>query len=319
MTIATVTVLMPVYGRSVLLAEAWHSLKQQTDPDWQLLIADDGSDDLTASWIAAEPAVDSRTTWRRRSQNLGLFENLNSALNTLSPNCWVLLLCSDDRLLPNAISSIKSLLNTWPSARWVISTHLSIGSASEPKACVSAADHSRFAPKTRMIFAKEFVPLLLKYGSINGNLTGMVFTQQLWRAAGEFHSNWRHAADWEWLIRAVQQAPVLLSRDPIAEVRSHGLQLSNDNRNGGEELREVAAVQRLLLGHPLLQNESQRLNWAAHRMQFQLWNLLKQLFTCHWSGLGSGFADIQRTVGLGRCFLALISYFPQRLLSRFHG
>ena len=36
---APITILLPVYGRSALLAEAWHSLQGQSDPDWQLLIA----------------------------------------------------------------------------------------------------------------------------------------------------------------------------------------------------------------------------------------------------------------------------------------
>ena len=308
----SITILLPVYGRAELLAEAWASLQVQTDPHWQLLIADDGSDGATEAWIAAVPAKDPRTIWIRRSQNLGLFANLNSALETLAEGSWVLLLCSDDRLLPHAVATIKKLQNQWPEAPWILSTHLSIGSKGEPLANTSAVDHSQFASTTRTFRSHEFIPLLLRYGSINGNLTGMAFSVQLWREAGEFRSDWRHAADWEWLIRASEKAPVLLNREPIAEVRSHPAQLSNANRLAGDELPEVAEVQRLLLAHPTMQDERRRYKWAAHRLQFQLWNLLKQSANGHWHGVLPGFAQIHKTVGLLPALIALLAWLPQR-------
>lgn len=307
-----VTVVLPVYGRADLLAEAWQSLKLQSDPEWQLLIADDGSDDYTANWIESEPAKDCRTNWIRRKHNIGLFANLNAALDTLPIHTWVLLLCSDDRLLPHAVATIKKLQNQWPETPWILSTHLSIGSQGELLANTSALDHCRFASTTRTIRAHELIPLLLRYGSINGNLTGMAFSVQLWREAGEFRSDWRHAADWEWLIRASEKAPVLLNREPIAEVRSHPTQLSNANRLAGDELPEVAEVQRMLLAHSTMQDERRRYKWAAHRLQFQLWNLLKQSVNGHWHGVLHGFAQIHKTVGLLPALIALLAWLPQR-------
>jgi len=311
-----ITVVLPVYGRAGLLAEAWQSLKSQSDPEWQLLIADDGSDDYTANWIESEPAKDCRTNWIRRKHNIGLFANLNAALDTLPIHSWVLLLCSDDRLLPDAISNIKNLQREWPGVSWILSTHLSIDNSGKPTAATSVKDHNCFSLNTRTIAASEFIPLLLQHGSINGNLTGMAFSMQLWRDAGEFRSDWCHAADWEWLIRAVEQAPVLLSRASIAEVRSHGSQLSNKNRFSGDELREVSAVQLALINHPLLRAEPQRFSWAAHRMQFQLWNLIKQIINFHWHGVGPGLIEIQRTVGLLPCFIALLAFLPKRISGR---
>ena len=311
-----ITVVLPVYGRADLLAEAWQSLKSQSDPEWQLLIADDGSDDYTANWIESEPAKDCRTNWIRRKHNIGLFANLNAALDTLPIHSWVLLLCSDDRLLPDAISNIKNLQREWPGVSWILSTHLSIDNSGKPTAATSVKDHNCFSLNTRTIAASEFIPLLLQHGSINGNLTGMAFSMQLWRDAGEFRADWCHAADWEWLIRAVEQAPVLLSRASIAEVRSHGSQLSNKNRFSGDELREVSAVQLALINHPLLRAEPQRFSWAAHRMQFQLWNLIKQIINFHWHGVGPGLIEIQRTVGLWPCFIALLAFLPKRISGR---
>jgi glycosyltransferase involved in cell wall biosynthesis len=313
---APLTLLLPVYGRSSLLAEAWQSLQHQSDPDWLLLLADDGSDAETASWIAAEPERDLRTTWIRRDRNLGLFANLNAALNDY-PWQEVMLLCSDDRLLPHAVAQAKQMRSCWPQVGLIISSHLSIDANGMPLADVCGWHHNRVATTTTSFTSKQSLPLLLQYGSLNGNLTGMQFCRELWQAAGPFRADWRHAADWEWLMRAAEQAPLLLNREPLAEVRSHNDQLSNANRRGGEELREVAAVQQLLLAHPLLAHEPRRWRWAAHRLQFQLWNLLKQLAAFRWRGVGPGLGQIHQSVGLGRTFIALLVSLPERLQRRF--
>jgi hypothetical protein len=186
-----------------------------------------------------------------------------------------------------------------------------------PLADVCGWHHNRVATTTTSFTSKQSLPLLLQYGSLNGNLTGMQFCRELWQAAGPFRADWRHAADWEWLMRAAEQAPLLLNREPLAEVRSHNDQLSNANRRGGEELREVSAVQQLLLAHPLLAHEPRRWRWAAHRLQFQLWNLFKQLAAFRWRGVGPGLGHIHQSVGLGRTFIALLVSLPERLQRRF--
>jgi glycosyltransferase involved in cell wall biosynthesis len=78
-----------------------------------IALADDGSDAETASWIAAEPERDLRTTWIRRDHNFGLFAKLNAALNDY-PWPEVMLLCSDDRLVPHAVAQAKQMRSCWP-------------------------------------------------------------------------------------------------------------------------------------------------------------------------------------------------------------
>ena len=47
-----ISIILPVYGRSALLNAALASVYAQTDPDWRLHIADDGSDVETAQLIS---------------------------------------------------------------------------------------------------------------------------------------------------------------------------------------------------------------------------------------------------------------------------
>jgi glycosyltransferase involved in cell wall biosynthesis len=311
---APITILLPVHGRAELLGAALNSVLAQTSPAWRLRIADDGSDATTQQWLATwmeRHASAHDVRWLRRPRNLGLFANLNAAIAAEAADWW-LLLCSDDLLMPTAVDTLAATRRRWPEARLILSTFESIGPAGEPRPADSAAHHDRLSPATALIPSAGFVPALLELGSLNGNLTGMAFHSGLWHQAGPFRADWRHAADWEWLIRAAELGPVLLNRTPIARVRTHPAQLSNANRQGGHDTREVAAVVGQLRRHPLLRAEPRRHQWAAHVMQFHLWNLLKQLRHGQSGGLGSRLRAIQHAAGLMQTVGALVAWLPER-------
>jgi len=309
-----ITILLPVHGRAELLGPALESVLAQTSPAWRLLIADDGSDAPTRLWLAAwmeRHGAGHDVRWLQRPRTLGLFANLNAAIDATAA-LWWLLLCSDDLLLPTAVETLAAARERWPEAGLILSTFLSIGSAGEARPADSAAHHDRLSRDTALIPAERFVPALLELGSLNGNLSGMAFRRELWHRAGPFRADWRHAADWEWLIRAAEQGPVLLHRTPIARVRTHPAQLSNANRRSGHDGLEVAAVVGLLRQHPLLRHEPRRHQWAAHVMQFHLWNLLKQLKQGQTSASGATLGAIRRSAGLMQTGLALVAWLPER-------
>jgi GT2 family glycosyltransferase len=315
-----ITILLPVYGRADLLEPALASLLAQTSPAWRLLIADDGSDPATLRWLEGWFAQhgDGRVQWIRRPHNLGLFANLNLAISEAETD-WVLLLCSDDLLLPSAVATLAEARDRWPVAGLILSTFYSINADGRPRPADSAWHHDQVSRRTALIPPERFLPALLELGSLNGNLTGMAFSRSLWQQAGPFRDDWRHAADWEWLIRAAEQGPLLLSREPIAQVRTHPSQLSNANRTSGHELQEVAEVVAKLHHHLLLANEPRRHRWAAHVMQFHLWTLLKRLGRGDFEALRPTLGPIHRSAGLMQTGLALLAMFPQRWRSHRKG
>ena len=310
-----ITIILPVYGRSELLGPALESVLQLQDPGWQLLIADDGSDPQTQAfiqeWIDSQDQ-NSRLHWVRRAKNLGLFPNLNQAIEE-STSEWVLLLCSDDLLLPNALSRIKELRERWPAAGLILSTYESINGDGSPRPADSAWHHNQVSRETSLIAPERFVPALLQLGSLNGNLSGMTFSRAHWRSAGPFLEDWRHAADWEWLLRASENKPLVLNRVPIAQVRTHASQLSNSNRRSGHELEEIVIVVKLLREHPLLATEPRRQRWAGDVMERQLWNRIKQLPNKGPGPLLDGLAPIHMSAGLRATAMAHLRFAPQRL------
>ena len=278
------------------------------------MIADDGSDADTQafiqSWIDSQNQ-DTRVRWVRRPKNIGLFGNLNRALEE-SKSEWVLLLSSDDLLLPHAIGRIHEMCERWPNAGLILSTYESINEDGSPRPEDSAWHHDQVSPETALIPPERFVPALLQLGSLNGNLSGMAFSRSHWRAAGPFREDWRHAADWEWLLRASANQPLVLNRVQIAQIRTHASQLSNSNRRSGHEVEEVAAVVSALLSHERISQEPRRFAWAGHVLQFQLWNILKSPGTRPAASIIGGLRAIHQSAGLRQTSLELIKWLPER-------
>ena len=304
-----ITIVLPVYGRSGLLREALDSVYTQDDPEWRLLIADDGSDAQTAEFIQQQ-SVDSRVQVVRRPQNLGLFGNLNASIEEVTTP-WQLILCSDDRLEPHAIRHLKNAIATVEDVRLILSSYTSIDENGTLRTDVNGLFYDRFAPVTRLFAPSALLEPLLQYGSINGNITGLLIEQSLFRDAGPWRADWSQSADWEWLTRATRQTSVLLRREPIARVRVHAGQLSASNRKLQLETRETLELLSELLSLPKLNRQRHR-RWAAHHAQFLLWNAIKALprvgfkETVHQLGL------IQRHLGLFPTALALLITLPRR-------
>ena len=307
------TILLPVYGDSPWIDEAVESVVNQESGGWKLLIADDGSDDKTKQWIRAKlvELKDDRIEWIQRPLNLGLFKNLNHAIQEAKTD-WILLLCSDDKLHPNAIKILKQLKHSWPKTDLILSSFNSINADGSLRPADSSQHHDQLLLDTGLVRPENMVPALLRLGSLNGNLTGMAFSKEHWKRVGPFREDWRHAADWEWMIRASETKALLLNRTPIAVVRTHEQQLSVRNRKSGHECQEVAAVVSSLLKHPYLKDEPRGREWAGHVMQFQLWNLLKATRQGEWSQLAEGLNAIHISSGLRQTSLSLLLWLPER-------
>lgn len=309
-----ITIVLPVFGRPDLLQHAISSIYLQTDTDWRLHIADDGSDPQTVK-IIEQYLSDPRISYIRRSKNLGLFKNLNRTLSeTTTP--WQLLLCSDDELKPAAVSTLKAAISEYPDVRLFLSSYESIDVSGQPRWNVNSDFYDQFAPDTKL-FEKEALLLpLLKYGSINGNITGMLFHKSLFNEAGPWRADWIQAADWEWLTRSCMCTSVLVRRDPIASVRVHDRQLSVSNQRSEKEFLEVMTLLGSLVRHPYLLQYNKRYLWAAYHAQFQLWNTIKRFRYNGLSYLYRHIILIHKNIGLLVTVYSLVTLIPSRLIIR---
>ncbi|MCT1866899.1 glycosyltransferase [Dermabacter sp. p3-SID358] len=97
----TVDILFPFYGDVDFMKQAVHSVIRQTNPDWRLIVVDDGyPDDSIPGWF--ESLGDSRITYMRNEKNLGANGNYTKALGFVE-NDLVTVMGADDIMLPNYI------------------------------------------------------------------------------------------------------------------------------------------------------------------------------------------------------------------------
>ena len=97
----TVDILFPYYGDVAMMKQAVLSVVGQTNPDWRLIVVDDGyPDDSIPGWF--ESLKDERITYMRNETNLGANGNYRKCL-TFVENELVTVMGADDVMLPNYV------------------------------------------------------------------------------------------------------------------------------------------------------------------------------------------------------------------------
>jgi len=305
-----ISIVLPVYNRKEYLGQAIDSVLKQTYGSWELIIADDNSEEETQSFLR-QYETDPRIIVSFNPVNLGLFANLNQALRRVKGN-YIVLLCSDDILLPSCLEVNLSLNNEHEEATLILSSFNILDSEGNSLPSSDNFYYDQFSPNTQLWSPKDLVPILLKYGSINGNLTGVWFKKELIDLLGGFREDWTHAGDWEWIYRIVRSYPVLISRTNVAAIRSHNKQLSIDNRTNLRSTIEVAEVIRSLLKDPYLNDHPSSKIWARHIMQFHLWLAIKFAIKGYWDKFIVIVREVDQTTGFCPTLLQLIKWLPER-------
>ena len=110
-----VTVCIPTYNRSALLADAIHSVLAQTYEDFTLLICDNASTDGTDKIVAA--FRDNRIQYHRHTKNIGMLGNYRFAL-TYPRTEFVAYLSDDDLYAPTLLATAVDALEHWSGAAY---------------------------------------------------------------------------------------------------------------------------------------------------------------------------------------------------------
>jgi glycosyltransferase involved in cell wall biosynthesis len=306
-----ISIILPVYNRLEYLSQAIDSVLNQTYKNWELIIADDASDDNTKKFLNRYDQFSNIKIYSN-PQNLGLFPNLNLAIRQ-SQGEYILLLCTDDFLLPECLHSSLSLLETNQDTGLVLSAFKAVDAEGRELPSGNIYYYDQFLSKPlQLLRSEEVLPLLLKYGSINGNLSGMFFTRSLYERVGGFREDSVQVADWEWVYRVAKQSSILMSKTPVAVVRSHAQQLSAVNFKSFRNSLEVIEMVGILLRDPQLAELESAFQWALHIMQFHLWYAFKFLFKGYWQQALTVARAIDKVTGFVYTLWAMLRWLPQR-------
>jgi glycosyltransferase involved in cell wall biosynthesis len=306
-----ISVILPVYNRLEFLGQAIESVLAQNYQNWELIIADDASESDTQIFLE-EYQQHEKIHVKFNTRNMGLFPNLNQAIE-ISRGDYLLLLCSDDCLLPDCLESALNTLSQYPESGLLLSAFRAITETGEEVDSGSVYYYAQFLNQPLVVLQPtESLPILLQHGSINGNLTGMFFKRGLYKQIGGFKEDSWQVADWEWVYRVARKTSIVLSQKPVAKVRSHTQQLSGVNFKNLRNSLEVIGMVKLLLNDPILIKVPASKKWARHIMQFHLWYAFKFLLRCKINAALKLTLAIHNTTGIIPTTIALAKWLPKR-------
>ncbi|MER7464421.1 glycosyltransferase family 2 protein [Streptomyces sp. NPDC097981] len=103
--------MLPYYGDVQLMQDAVRSVLAQTDPDFRLVVIDDGKEPDVPGWF--EALGDERVHYTRNEQNLGITKNFQKCVQ-LSEADHVVIMGCDDLLHPHYLETVRALVEANP-------------------------------------------------------------------------------------------------------------------------------------------------------------------------------------------------------------
>ena len=314
---ASLTLVIPVHGESPYLCQALNSTLPFLASNTRLLIIDDGLSvnalNFLNDWLDSNRSE--LITHVVNPSNLGLFKSLNTNLSLVETE-WFCFLCSDDYFLSDSIHKIQSL-TVYGDVGLVMSKFKSVNSDSSERHD-DVQDLLKLISQYGFILTPEQMLLsLLRYGSLNGNLSGMMLRKSLWDHIGGFKEDWLHAADWDWLVTACKLSRTQVNDQCFVAVRTHENQLSAHNQYNGSAMSEAVEVIKELRKYPHVQQHWLSLWWAGCLLQHHLWNLIfKRNWRNNYLQLKKSLLLLNQAAPLSIIFIAMACSLPKRLLRR---
>ena len=111
-SLESVAIVVPTCNRARLLPRALHSVFQQNDHDFELIVVDDGSRDGT-SGLVAPLTRDSRVRVLVLERPGGVSAARNRAIEATACD-WIVFLDDDDELAPDYLAQLRTLLHSRP-------------------------------------------------------------------------------------------------------------------------------------------------------------------------------------------------------------
>lgn len=213
-----VSVCLPTYNRSDLLACAIASVLAQDDADFELIVCDDGSQDGTPAMMANQ--TDPRIRYIRHPQNIGKSNNMISGYQAAQGKYFIKF-DDDDRLTPLFLSKTTAILDQHPEIDFVSTDHWVINRQNQREPTLTDANSKRWgrtdlsAGNVENLLARVFVNQSLQIGAT-------LFRKRVLDEVGYMRPDLQNCEDNDLLVRlalAGKQAYYLPER--LMEYRFH--------------------------------------------------------------------------------------------------
>lgn len=204
-----VSVILPAFNRLTYLREAIDSVLAQTNADWELIIADDGSSDETRGFLRSIQDGRVKTLWLQHCGNPAAVRNKAVAE---ARGIYLAFLDSDDIWTPRKLEIQLNLMRSRSDRRWSYTRDRPIDERGNP---LSEADIQPWLPYEGFI-----VEPLLKIDAIISTPTVMA-ERSLVDEVGRFDEGQLYGEDYDLWLRLAMRSEVSASCEPLASTRSH--------------------------------------------------------------------------------------------------
>jgi glycosyltransferase involved in cell wall biosynthesis len=212
----SVSIVLPTFNRTRFLKLAVESVFAQTYSDWEIIIADDGSGEETATYL--QSILASRVRIIRLAHSGNPSKVRNSAIEAAGGR-YLAFLDSDDVWAPSKLEKQIAALADHPNSRWSYTL------------CDHIDESSRLIPKERpalTAFSEGWVfePLLRLQFSIA--MPTLVAERDLVHEVGCFDEQQRFGEFHDLCLRLAMRSPAVALRESLCSVRTHDQHYSGD-------------------------------------------------------------------------------------------
>ncbi|MFC4222941.1 glycosyltransferase [Lysinibacter cavernae] len=233
----TIDIMMPFYGDPAQFREAVQSVITQSDRDWRLVVINDRFPHWDpAEWLNS--LGDDRIQYILNDTNLGINGNFRRSIELMTNEYGTIMGC-DDRMLPNYVATVRSLIAAGKSPAYVQPNVRVIDDAGTPVLPLSDRVKKWYKPAVStptQLDGEDFARSLLR-----GNWT--YFPAICWNAAElrtfGFQPHLEIVLDLALQLDIVMAGGALMTSDEVAfEYRRHGESASSWTANDGTRFSE---------------------------------------------------------------------------------
>lgn len=211
MAAAVVSVVLPTFNRLRFLGPAVESLYAQTFTDWELIVADDGSDVATRQYLqslASQPRVS--VVWLAHTGSPAIVRN--AALRRAGGE-YIAFLDSDDLWAPGKLARQIEILRARVKCRWSYTGFLRVDARGNP--LPEEAYRPWWVPYEGDIFEQ------VATGRAAIRTPSVLATRELIEQAGGFDEAMLSAEDYDLWLRLALYSEVAIVDEPLVYVRYH--------------------------------------------------------------------------------------------------
>ena len=234
-----VTICVPTFNGQRYIRECLSSILSQTFFNFEVLVVDDHSTDLTLNIVKEIAAKDSRFKIIVNSTRLGLRRNHNNCVQ-LAEGTWIKFVHQDDLIAPNYLEEVMSIAYKNPELKLICShRHLIFDDSYSEETKKTIADgvnrHSLLSifPDKTEILAGEFCKAVLDNIGINfvGSPANSIFHQDVFQYFGPFNENLLQWGDYEFSTRVAINTGIFSLPKVLTSARLHQHSVSSEIAN----------------------------------------------------------------------------------------